>query len=229
MISIAMPVYESFGRGVEFLSHHFEKFETQTYKNFEVVISVHSKTDAIEDFCKNYKTDNFTVKYERNREKRGNFTFNTNKAMQRCTGKIIKILYQDDFLWDDNSLQKIEDSFDDETKWLVTSYAHTHDGQNFFNEETPVYNEKIYTGNNTIGNPSVLSVRNDDSLLMFDEKMIWAVDIDYYKRLHDNFGPPKILNEKTVAIRLWDKQMTHLIPPKRKAKEISMSIGKHEK
>jgi len=68
MISIAMPVYESFGRGVEFLSYQFEKFETQTYKNFEVVISDQSKTDAIENFCKNYKTDNFTVKYERNRE-----------------------------------------------------------------------------------------------------------------------------------------------------------------
>jgi len=228
MISIAMPTYESFGRGVEFLDFQFQKFLEQTHKDFEIVISDHSKDDNLENLCKKYN-NLLDINYERNEERRGNFTYNTNEAMKRCKGDIIKILYQDDFLWDESSLEKINNAFDEDTKWLVTSCEHTHDGVNFHREHHPAYNEEIYSGKNTIGNPSVLSVRKDEEMLFFDERMIWTVDVDYYKRLHDKFGAPTILKEVTVAIRLWDKQLTHLIPAQIKQREVALSVEKHGK
>ena len=227
MISIAMPTYESFGRGVEFLEFQFQKFLEQTYKDFELVISDHSRDDNIQQLCERYG-DVLNINYMRNEENRGNFTDNTNRAMKRCKGDIIKILFQDDFLWDKHSLEKINNAFDENTNWLVTSCEHTHDGINFHRRHDPTYNEKIYVGNNTIGNPSVLSVRKGSEMLFFDERMIWTVDVDYYKRLHDKFGLPTILNEVTVVIRLWDKQLTHLIPPQIKQREVNLSISKHE-
>ena len=223
-----MPVYESFGRGVEFLEVQFKKFLEQEFTDFELVISDHSKNDEIEKLCTNYNPI-LEINYERNKEKRGNFTQNTNKAMRRCNGEIIKILYQDDFLWDKHSLEKINNAFNKNVNWLVTSCIHTANGTNFYNEIQPSYNENIFRGINTIGNPSVLSVRNQEDMLYFDERMIWTVDVDYYKRLYDKFGLPTILNEKTVVIRLWNKQMTHLIPQQIKQKEIERSIVKHEK
>ena len=78
--------------------------------------------------------------------------------MKRCKGNIIKVLFQDDFLWDEHSLAKINDAFDENTNWLVTSCEHTYDGVNFHRTHRPRYNDLIYTGKNTIGNPSVLSV-----------------------------------------------------------------------
>ena len=228
MISLAMPTYESFGRGVEFLEFQFQRFIEQTYKDFEVVISDHSKDDNIENLCKRY--DNLiNINYLRNELHRGNFTYNTNEAMKRCKGDIIKILYQDDFLWDKHSLQKIHDAFGEETKWLVTSCEHTNDGTIFNRHHQPAYNDEIYTGKNTIGNPSVLSIKRCEDMLYFDERMIWTVDVDYYKRLHDKFGPPAILNDITVVIRLWDKQMTHLIPSEIKRREVILSTEKHGK
>ena len=221
-----MPTYESFGRGVEFLEVQFEKFMEQTYKDFELVISDHSKNDDIENLCKKHDSL-LNISYMRNEKRRGNFTYNTNEAMLRCKGDIIKILYQDDFLWDKNSLEKINKAFDKNVNWLVTACQHTSDGVTFDREHRPAYNEKIYTGNNTIGNPSVLSVRRNDDMLFFDERMIWTVDVDYYKRLHDKFGPPKILNDVTVVIRLWDKQLTHLIPDRIKQREVNLSAEKH--
>ncbi len=228
MISIAMPTYESFGRGKEFLECQFQRFLEQTYKDFEVVISDHSKDDNIENLCKEYD-DLINISYLRNDLRRGNFTYNTNEAMKRCKGDIIKILYQDDFLWDEHSLQKIHDAFGEETKWVVTSCEHTNDGTTFNRHHQPTYNDEIYTGKNTIGNPSVLSVRRCEDMLYFDERMIWTVDVDYYKRLHDKFGPPVILNDITVVIRLWEKQMTHLIPSKIKQREVVLSTEKHGK
>ena len=228
MISIAMPTYESFGRGVEFLEFQFKKFLDQTYKDFEVVISDHSKDDNIENLCKEYD-NSLDISYMRNEEKRGNFTDNTNRAMKRCKGDIIKVLFQDDFLWDEHSLDKINNAFDENTIWVVTSCEHTYDGINFHRRHNPRYNEQIYTGNNTIGNPSVLSIRRNDDMPYFDERMIWTVDVDYYKRLHDQYGPPVILNEVTVVIRLWDKQLTHLIPDQIKQREVALSAEKHGK
>jgi len=63
---------------------------------------------------------------------------------------------------------------------------------------------------------------------LFDERFIWAVDVDLYKRLYDKYGTPTILNEVTVVIRLWERQMTHLISNDRKEAEISLSTRKHE-
>jgi len=227
MISIAMPTYESFGRGVEFLKFHFELFLKQTYQDFEIVISDHSLDDKIENLCKEYG-EMININYARNPENRGNFTDNTNKAIKRCKGDIIKILFQDDFLRDDRSLEKIDSAFTDEVEWLVTACEHTYDGVNFGRLHVPAYNDKIYTGNNTIGNPSVLSFRRHDDMPLFDERFIWAVDVDLYKRLYDKYGTPTILNEVTVVIRLWERQMTHLISNDRKEAEIALSTRKHE-
>ena len=223
-----MPSYESFGRGTEFLEFQFQKFRDQTYKDFEVVISDHSKDNNIENLCKKYDSI-LNINYARNEENRGNFTDNTNRAMKRCKGDVIKILFQDDFLWDEYSLEKINEAFDENTNWLVTSCEHTHDGVNFHRRHDPRYSEDIYTGNNTIGNPSVLSIRRNKDMLFFDARMLWTVDVDYYKRLYDKFGAPTILNDITVVIRLWDKQLTHLIPPQMKQREVALSIEKHGK
>tara|TARA_Y100000593_G_scaffold4019_1_gene7989 strand:- start:149049 stop:149744 length:696 start_codon:yes stop_codon:yes gene_type:complete len=227
MISIAMPTYESFGRGAEFLEKHFEMFMKQTYKDFEVVISDHSLDNTLEELCDKYK-DRINISYERNPHNRGNFTDNTNRAIKRCKGDLVKVLFQDDFLRDEDSLRKIVEAFDNDTFWLVTSCEHTHNGVDFVERHDPVYNDKIYTGNNTIGNPSVLTMANLDDMPLFDERFVWAVDVDLYKRLHDKYGPPKILNEVTVVVRLWSRQMTHLIPADRKNKEIIFSTLKHE-
>ena len=44
-MSIAIPTYEVKGRGVEFLNDLFRTIEIQTFKDFEVVVSDHSKDD----------------------------------------------------------------------------------------------------------------------------------------------------------------------------------------
>ena len=50
-VSIACPTFEYYGRGVEVLDDMFRTIAAQTFKDIEVVISDHSKTDVIEDYC----------------------------------------------------------------------------------------------------------------------------------------------------------------------------------
>ena len=51
-VSVACPTFEYYGRGVEVLDDMFRTISIQTLKDVEVVISDHSITDEIEDFCK---------------------------------------------------------------------------------------------------------------------------------------------------------------------------------
>ena len=46
-ISICIPTWEQYGKGVNFLKNNFDRILTQTYKNFNVIISDHSKNDEI--------------------------------------------------------------------------------------------------------------------------------------------------------------------------------------
>ena len=219
MISIAMPTYESFGRGHQFLEFQFKKFINQTFKDFEIVISDHSKDDKIKSMCEEYQ-DKLNIVYIHNPLYRGSLSHNTNNAIKNCKGDIIKILFLDDFLYEDDGLQKINDSFDKNINWVLSSCEHLSDAsKKLYNKVTPEYSDKIVSGVNTIGNPSVVAFRNLKDNVLFDEKMTWTVDLDYYKRMHDRHGDPKIINDTVVIIRIWDKQMTNLIPQSVKQRE----------
>ena len=48
-VSVAIPTFEYYGRGVEFLDDMFRSISVQTLKDVEVVISDHSVDNSIED------------------------------------------------------------------------------------------------------------------------------------------------------------------------------------
>ena len=81
-VSVAIPTFEYYGRGVEFLDDMFRSISVQTLKDVEVVISDHSVDNSIEDYCK-LNEYNLSINYFRNEEGRGNPGVNTNSAPDR--------------------------------------------------------------------------------------------------------------------------------------------------
>ncbi len=208
-VSVCIPTYEMGGRGVEFLEHSFLALRMQTFKDFEIVISDHSKDDNIKNFCQSVeKKSSMNINYFRNAEQRGSSSANINNAIKCAIGEVIKVLFQDDYLCDINCLDLIYERFKDPNiNWVVNGTVHTSDGNNFFNPMVPKYNEKIYLGNNTISSPSVLAIRNKN-VQTFDENLSWLMDVDYYKRLFDKYGLPEIVENILVVNRLWDGQIS---------------------
>lgn len=208
--TIAIPTYEMYGKGVEFLKFSFEMIKKQTFKDFEVVISDHSKNDDIKVLCNKY-LNFFEINYLKNHKNIGSSSSNLNNAILNSKGTVIKVLFQDDFLYDEFSLENTATNFDVTVdKWLVSRCEHTYDGFNFIRDFMPMYNDMIYTGQNTISSPSVLSILNDKPFL-FDENLINLMDCEYYKRCHDNYGLPKILGKITVVNRIGTHQVTNSI------------------
>lgn len=195
------------GLGNIFLKHSLDILASQTFKDFDVVITDNSRTNLIKNLCNEYQGV-LDIKYHQN-DKNVGMTANVNNSIKKATGKLIKILFQDDFLYDTNSLENIVRSFDiKKDHWLITACEHSQDGVNFYRPFYPKYNNKIYLGNNTISSPSVLTIKNGDPLL-FDEKLSWLMDCDYYKRCYDKYGEPKILNTITVVNRIGGHQTTN--------------------
>lgn len=212
-ISVCIPTYEMNSLGVIFLEESFIILTRQTFKDFEVIISDHSQNDEIKNLCERYK-DKLDIKYFQNTQKRGNSSANLNNAIKNANGKLIKILLQDDFLFNEKSLTVTVENFDlEKDSWMAGACQHSKNGKTFIRPFYPRYNHKIHLGENTLSSPSVLTIKNDSPIL-FDENLIWLMDCDYYRRAYERFGFPKILNEITIVNRIGKHQVTNILAKK---------------
>lgn len=209
MISIIMPTHETWGEGIRVMTDAFNSIEKQTYKDYELVVSDQSVDHEIENFCNSWK-DRINISYCREENKRGWFTANENNGIKHAKGDILKFLDADDFFYNDDSLEFIANSFDEDTYWLVTAYQHMTD-ENGKTEYTdvhyPTMNPRIHIVN-TIGSQVGVAMRNIEPEL-FDDTIKWHGDCEWYRRIINRHGLPKFINTPTVVHRLWQGQFYH--------------------
>lgn len=184
-ISIVTPVHNMENRD-SFMKRLEDSLAKQTFQDFELVVT--------ED---------------------GLMAENTNSAIKKAKGEIIKILYMDDYLYSPYALEHIVNEF--KGGWMATGCVHDN-GEEIGNPHLAVWNKDVASGANTIGSPSVIAFENNNPLL-FDEKLSWLLDCELYGRLFDRYGEPQILNHLDVAIGLHQGQTTHLMSDEDKQKE----------
>lgn len=148
--------------------------------------------------------------------KQGKMAENTNAGIKKAKGELVKILYLDDWFAHKNALRDIVDTFKGE--WMVTGV----DTNPF-----PIWTDDIQNGNNKLGSPSALTMRRETAML-FDVRMSWLLDCDLYKRLHDKYGPPEILNGVNVNIGVGDHQMTNILTNEEKLLEHQLIKEKYD-
>ena len=227
MISICIPTYEMGGKGLKFLMQGIESIKIQTFDNYEVIVSDNSEVDDIENYCNEVKK-NLNLFYIRNLNKIG-ISSNLNFAIEHAKGNIIKILFQDDFLYDHFALQNLYEAWEKaNSKWLVSVSQHTKDGESYFLKIKPKYNPKIFLGTNTISSPSVLMVSRQDAPL-FDENLTWLMDCDYYKSCFSKFGNPALCEQITVVNRVGLHQVSQSkVTRKMKIRELKYIMNKYK-
>lgn len=208
-LSLAIPTWEYYGRGVEFLDDLLRTISIQTFRDFEVVISDHSQNNDIRDFCEE-NIYNLLIRYNRCLENRGNGPYNTNNAISLCEGDIIKVMFQDDFFYDDEAFEKIIDEFEKDNSWLLCGCNHTaDDGNSFYMEMYPRWNNNILLGVNTISSPSVLAFRRSlFEQVKFDANLKMMMDCDFYYHAMLKFGNPIYLDDVLVSNRVHENQIS---------------------
>lgn len=135
--------------------------------------------------------------------KEGSMPVNTNAGIHKSKGEYIKILYMDDWFSHKYALEHMVGAMDyrPKQKWLITA-TNTN--------PTPQWTDNIETGNNKLGSPSALMAHRI-SMWEFDEKLSWLLDCDLYKKMHESYGLPIILEDININIGIHDGQMTNLM------------------
>lgn len=207
--SICIPVWEQHGFGLQYLKDLIHSIQIQTFQDWEIVISDHSKNDDISDYVFTiHKQDKGGVKYVRNLSDYGNGVANLNQALQRAEGEIIKIMFQDDLMFDRRCLEKFDKAFQCENnKWAVCGCNHTRDGVNFDRFMVPSWNDRLLEGVNTISSPSVLAFRNEN-IELFDENLTMLMDVEYYYRMNKHHGLPTVIEDCLVTNRCHENQIS---------------------
>ena len=211
LLSIAIPTHSVKGNDF-FFKRLLDSLWGQSCQNFEIIVSDNSKDNVIRDICDLYKTG---INYDWN-PKMG-MAHNTNHAIKRSKGELIKILYLDDFLCHAKVLEGIVNNF--KGHWLICGSD---------NNPTPYWTDDILMGNNRLGSPSALTIKNDSPLL-FDERLSWMLDVVYYNQLHKRYGEPTIMAGKHIGIGVGEHQTTYTMSDRKKQEEGKYVMKKYNK
>lgn len=205
-ISVAIPAYIKNKIDLSYLKDSFDKIKGQSFDDYEVIVSDNSPNDLVENLCKEYE-DKFSLIYKKNLEHVG-MSANSNVAMDLCNGEYIKILHCDDFLFSTDTLKIIVDSLDNSDRyWLVNGFNHSYDGTNFFDPRVPTYPDHMLVGNNLLGCPTNVTIKNKN-LEYFDTNVKTSMDHEWYHRLRMKYGMPLIVKNVLTTSRLHNNSTT---------------------
>jgi len=206
LISICIPTYEAKGKGVELLTPNIASCLNQTYKNIEIIISDHSIDDDIKNFCESLKDPR--IKYIKYSENRGKPAYNTNNAIYNSSGDYIKIMNQDDFFLEEDSLE-IAVKLLDNNSWVIFPCAHINSStleiSSYHNPYLPVDKENLIRGVNTVGNPSCGLFPKGFEI---DINVLYMIDCELWYNLYVTLGPAAIINQYSIGVLVGDHQLT---------------------
>ena len=94
-VSFCIPTHDGNAKCQQYLFDIFHALANQTNKDFNVVISDHSKSNKVLKACEEY-SDVIEILYATNTDKLGNISANTNNALRYANGEIKKVLFSDD-------------------------------------------------------------------------------------------------------------------------------------
>jgi glycosyltransferase involved in cell wall biosynthesis len=184
------------GAGEKALKRLLQTIEKQNFQDYEVIISDHSSNKTLETLIKTFKNDKFKHFYNKN--KMGSSSANTNNAISLAKNNIIKIMFQDDFFVSKDALFVISKNIKNYF-WGTCSCIHYNSNtKQYYNTHICRWQDNIKYGINTLGSPSVSFFKKTD--LIFDERLIWFMDTDFYYRLYQKYGLPNTISDVLVGI-----------------------------
>lgn len=184
LISICIPAYKN----LFFVERLMYSIAIQTFKDFEVVITDDSPDDELKNYISNYAS-NFSINYIKNDTALGT-PENWNESIKSAKGKWIKLMHDDDWFANENSLAIFAKQTEiNEAYFIFSAYENIYLDENktelvFANPFSFRFwhlkkNIASLLSKNIIGPPSIVMHRNDGKIF-YDKQMKWLVDIDFY-------------------------------------------------
>lgn len=183
-VSVCIPAYNQ----IEHLRKTIDSVLSQTYTDYEIVITDDSPGNNVKDLVTEYALPG-RIKYYKNERTLGS-PENWNEVIRRSSGEYIKILHHDDWLNSTKSLAKYVLLLDGnpvvDFAFSATKAMAAHkDWDHVLNESNLTSLKKnilLLYSNNFIGAPSTTIFRRSVNMF-FDNNLKWLVDIEFYIRM----------------------------------------------
>lgn len=210
LISICIPAYKR----INYLKRLLDSIIAQTFKDFEVVITDDSPDNSLEEFLKPY-LDQLPIIYHQNKPAKGT-PANWNIAIAKASGQWIKIMHDDDWFTSTDSLGIFAKHTYQNKYFIFSAYANSK-GINSPSEikrlksswGTRIIKEPMtLLAHNVIGPPSVTLIHSS-SFKIYDERLKWRVDMDYYVSLLLKENDFEYIDEVLVNVGISDSQVTN--------------------
>ena len=223
-ISLCLPAYNN-GEDVR---RALASIASQTFRDFETVVSDDSDTDGVEREVQAFRQENpdIPVTYVRNDTKKGPI-FNWNAAIDLAGGRYVKILFSDDFFTKETSLASFVSLLDDHPEADLAFSGSRQvlldpEGESLSHLEADAPKERaasdefltalskdwrhLFLGNE-IGAPSAVIFRRSTGA-RFDEKSGWASDMYLYADLLKDNPHFACTREPLISIGMHRGQYT---------------------
>jgi len=215
VISICIPAYKN----VTFLKRLLDSICLQTYRSFEVIISDDSPDGEVEQLVENYEGQLPFIYYVRNQPAKG-MPENWNNAISFARGEWIKIMHDDDWFLNEQTLAKFAEKINTEADFIFSNYENTFlNQQDEIVKKVPMVFPKyrlsaiaqeplLLLADNKVGPPSVCMVRASVGA-RYDTRLRWRVDIDYYKAVLSENSKMELLEDLLVGVGMNENQVTN--------------------
>jgi glycosyltransferase involved in cell wall biosynthesis len=185
LISICIPAFKR----AEYLKRLLDSISIQSYKDFEVIITDDSNDNSVADLIP-INQKKFSLIYKKNKEPLGS-PENWNEAIRHAQGQWIKLMHDDDWFTNENSLQEFADTalkFTD-SSFIFSGYCEIDILKNKKHEfvinnfhlkllrKSPLNLFK----RNFIGHPSTTLIKREYASF-YDPNFKWVVDFEFYIR-----------------------------------------------
>lgn len=209
LISVCIPAYKR----TDYLARLLDSLAAQTFTGFEVVLSDDSNDTSVAELAGRYH-HLFPVVYRKNTPALGT-PANWNQAIRLATGEWIKLMHDDDWLAAPDALQQFADKTGTGKKFIFSAYRTC---QLSSGKETamPLLSAKqlarlqrhphTLLASNRIGPPSVTMIHRSVQEV-YDERMKWMVDFDFYIRVLQQHAA-EYIPLPLVKIGMSDEQVT---------------------
>lgn len=183
-VSICIPAYSQ----IFYLKKTIDSVLTQTYNDYEIVITDDSPGNIVKDLVLDYNLPD-RIKYYKNESVLGS-PENWNEAIRRSAGEYIKILHHDDWLNSKDSLAKyvqLLDQHPDVDLAFSATQVKSTEGNDWVHRISTKDVENIQANSLNlfthilIGAPSAVIFRKNTNLF-FDRHLKWLVDMEFYLR-----------------------------------------------
>lgn len=135
---------------------------------------------------------------------------NINFAVNQAKGDLIRLLFQDDELSTPESLERSISSMErGKHAWsVIGSIDKDLESGHVISRRIPKFTEKLVSGINIIGAPSVVCFEKG-SYIPMNRELRYMFDCDWYLRMAHRYGPPAEVQEYGVKIGVHQGQATN--------------------